>query len=680
MKTEPEHLQKDKMKLADAKQRVEELRRIINEHNHNYYVLNQPVITDFEFDLLLNELQTLEKNFPDLVTPDSPTMRVGSDLTEEFVQVRHRWPMMSLGNTYSEEELVDFGERVKRTLGYEPEYVCELKYDGVSISLTYENGALITAVTRGDGMVGDDVTVNVRTIRSIPVKVSAPGIPSSFVIRGEIYLPLKGFEEMNAVRRQKGEAPFANPRNAAAGTLKLLDPKIVASRPLDCFLYFLLGDRLPAGNHYDNIMAARSWGFRVTEVIERCSGIGEVIRFVREWETRRKQLPYDTDGVVVKVSSIEAQQLLGSTAKSPRWAIAYKYAAEQAVTELLSVDFQVGRTGNITPVANLRPVLLAGTTVKRASLHNSDQIELLGLHFGDSVIIEKGGEIIPKIVGVDPEQRAVDAAPVTFPENCPECSTPLVRNDGEANHYCPNYLHCPPQITRRIIHFVSRKAMDIEGLGEETVDLLWSNGLIHNVADLYDLKHEQLASLERMGDKSAANILTSLAESLSAPWYRKLFALGIRHVGETVAKTLAGAFPDIDKLMNATEEELRALPDIGPRICASVREYFADSDNIEIIRRLRAAGMTFEGTVQAGTVTGPLAGKTVVVSGTFERFTRDGIRAAIEAAGGKAAASVSGSTSFIVAGSDMGPAKRTKAVSLGIPIITEEEFVKMIKE
>ena len=668
------------MKLADAKRRIEELRQTINEHNHRYYVLNQPVITDFEFDLLLNELQTIEKNFPELVTPDSPTMRVGSDLTEEFVQVRHRWPMMSLGNTYSEEELADFGERVKKTLGYEPEYVCELKYDGVSISLTYENGALKTAVTRGDGTVGDDVTVNVRTIRSIPVKVSAPGIPSSFVIRGEIYLPRNGFEKMNATRLENGEAPFANPRNAAAGTLKLLDPKMVAARPLDCFLYFLLGDILPTGNHFDNIMAARSWGFRTTEVIERCSGIGEVISFVRDWETKRKQLPYDTDGVVVKVNSLEAQQLLGNTAKSPRWAIAYKYAAEQAVTELLSVDFQVGRTGNVTPVANLRPVLLAGTTVKRASLHNSDQIELLGLHFGDSVIIEKGGEIIPKIVGTDPERRAHDAAPVTFPEKCPECGTALIRNEGEANHYCPNYLHCPPQITRRIIHFVSRKAMDIEGLGEETVDLLWSNGLIHNVADLYYLKHEQLAALERMGDKSASNIISSLKESLSAPWNRKLFALGIRHVGETVAKTLAGAFPDIDRLMNAREEELLSLPDIGPRISASVREYFTDNDNIEIIGRLKAAGMTFEGAPQTASATGPLAGKTVVVSGTFEGFTRDGIKAAIEAAGGRAAGSVSGSTSFIVAGNDMGPAKRAKAESLGIPIITEEEFVKMIKE
>ena len=668
------------MKLSDAKLRVEELRKTIDEHNHRYYVLNQPVITDFEFDLLLNELQTLEKNFPELVTPDSPTMRVGSDLTDEFVQVQHRWPMMSLGNTYSEEELTEFGERVKRTLGQEPEYVCELKYDGVSISLTYENGVLSGAVTRGDGMVGDDVTVNVRTIRSIPVRINAPGAPSSFVVRGEIYLPLKGFNEMNAARMEKGEAPFANPRNAAAGTLKLLDPRMVAARPLDCFLYFLLGDSLPAGNHYDNIMAARSWGFRTPDVMERCSGMEEVISFIRKWETARKQLPYDTDGVVVKVNSLEAQRLLGSTAKSPRWAIAYKYAAEQAVTELLSVDFQVGRTGNVTPVANLRPVQLAGTTVRRASLHNSDQIELLGLHYGDSVIIEKGGEIIPKIVGVDAGKRAGDAAVVTFPEKCPECSTPLVRNEGEANHYCPNYLHCPPQITRRIIHFVSRKAMDIEGLGEETVELLWSNGLARNVADLYDLKHEQLASLDRMGDKSASNILASLAASLSAPWNRKLFALGIRHVGETVAKTLAGAFPDIGRLMDATEEELLTLPDIGPRISASVREYFSDEDNREIIRRLKAAGMTFEGAVQTRPSAGPLAGKTIVVSGTFEQYTREGIKAAIEAAGGKNAGSVSGNTSFIVAGSDMGQAKRAKAASLGIPVITEEEFVKMIKE
>jgi len=605
--------------------------------------------------------RTLEKKFPELVTPDSPTGRVGSDLTTEFIQVEHRWPMLSLGNTYSYEELKEFGERVKKTLGYEPEYVCELKYDGVSISLTYENGVLVKAVTRGDGTVGDDVTANVRTIRSIPLKVSAPDLPSLFVARGEIYLPRKGFEDMNAARQLNGEPPFANPRNAAAGAIKLLDSRIVASRPLDCFLYYLLGEKLPADNHYDNIMALRRWGFRTPDVIERFTGIEEVLGFISKWDSERRKLPYDTDGVVIKVNATDARQLLGTTAKSPRWAIAYKYAAEQAVTELLSVDFQVGRTGNVTPVANLRPVLLAGTTVRRASLHNSDQIGLLGLHYGDSVIIEKGGEIIPKIVAVDTSQRHPEAGVVVFPERCPECDTPLVRTEGEANHYCPNYLHCPPQITRRIIHFVSRKAMDIEGLGEETVEMLFSKGLIRNVADLYNLKHEQLAVLERMGDKSAANILSGLATSLAAPWNRKLFALGIRHVGETVAKTLAVAFPEIDRLIGAGEEELLSLPDIGPRIAGSVKEYFSDADNIEIINRLKAAGMTFEGVVATAAGNGPLAGKTVVVSGTFDGFTREGIKAAIEAAGGKATGSVTGNTSFVVAGSDMGPAKKGKS-------------------
>lgn len=668
------------MKLADAEKRAAELRRIINEHNHRYYVLNQPVISDFEFDILLNELQTIEKNFPVLVTPDSPTMRVGSDLTEEFTQAEHSWPMLSLSNTYSAPEVLEFVERVRRTLGYEPEYVCELKYDGVSISLTYEDGLLARAVTRGDGAVGDDVTVNVKTIRSIPVRVTAAGIPRAFTIRGEIYLPRKGFEEMNAARLVRGEPLFANPRNAAAGTLKLLDPRIVASRPLDCFLYYLLGENLPATTHYGNIMAARSWGFRTPDIMQLCSNADELLRFIARWEDERKQLPYDTDGVVIKVNSLEAQQLLGSTAKSPRWAIAFKYAAEQALTELLSVDFQVGRTGNVTPVANLRPVLLAGTTVKRASLHNSDQIELLGLHYGDSVVIEKGGEIIPKIVGVDTARRIDGSEAVSFPEKCPECSTLLVRTEGEANHYCPNYLHCPPQITRRIIHFASRKAMDIEGLGEETVELLYSNGLVRNIADLYDLKLEQLASLDRMGNKSASNILEGLRASLTAPWHRKLFALGIRHVGETVAKTLAAGFPDIQALMDASEEQIAALPEIGPRISTSVREYFADDENREIINRLKAAGMTFSGTVTGRAASGPLAGKNIVVSGTFRGFTREGIKAAVEAAGGKATSSVSGSTSFIIAGSDMGPSKLAKAIELGIPVITEEEFVKMIQE
>jgi DNA ligase (NAD+) len=667
------------MKLAEARKRAAELRKTIDEHNHRYYVLNQPVITDFEFDILLSELQTIEKNFPELQTDDSPTMRVGSDLTVEFSQHEHVYPMMSLANTYSESEVREFGGRVSKILGYVPEYVCELKYDGLSISLIYENGRLTRAVTRGDGTRGDDVTANIRTIRSIPVKVSSANVPQSFEMRGEIYLPRKGFEEMNAERSARGEPLFANPRNAASGTVKMLDPRVVASRPLECYLYYLLGETLPADNHYDNLMAARAWGFRITEVMGMCKDIDDVISFIHKWEKERKNLPYDTDGVVVKVNSLEAQAELGYTAKSPRWAIAYKYAAEQALTTLISVVFQVGRTGNITPVANLQPVLLAGTTVKRASLHNSDQIELLGLHYGDAVIIEKGGEIIPKIVTVVIEKRSPDAEPVGFPENCPECGTPLIRGEGEANHYCPNYLHCPPQITGRIIHFVSRKAMNIEGLGEETIELLYSESLIRTVADLYDLKKEQLSSLDRMGDKSAANIMAGLEKSLSAPYHKKLFALGIRHVGETVAKTLATGFSDIEKLMSATEEELTELAEIGPKIASSVREYFNDPENREIIRRLRVSGMEFSGPV-AVSAGGPLTGKTIVISGTFVNHSREELKALIEAHGGKAGTSVSGNTSYLLAGSDMGPAKKARAEQNGVPVITEDEFLKMIKE
>jgi DNA ligase (NAD+) len=668
------------MRLAEAKKRVEELKRTITEHNYNYYVLNQPVISDFEFDLLLNELETIEKKFPELRTPDSPTSRVGSDIITEFRQVKHVWPMLSLGNTYNTEEVYEFDERVRKVLGYGSEYVCELKYDGVSISLTYEGGRLIRAVTRGDGMVGDDVTLNVRTISSIPARVAAPGIPSSFVIRGEIFIPRKGFKAMNAERQARGEILFANPRNAAAGTIKLLDARIVASRPLDCYMYYLLGDQLPADNHYDNLIAARSWGFRTSDVMQRCNSMDEVISFLSAWESKRKQLPYDTDGVVIKVNSLAAQRILGSTAKSPRWAIAYKYAAEQAMTELLSVDFQVGRTGSVTPVANLRPVILAGTTVRRATLHNSDQIEMLGLYYGDTVIIEKGGEIIPKIVKVDISRRAEGTEKVTFPDRCPECGTALVRNEGEANYYCPNYLHCPPQITRRIIHFVSRKAMDIEGLGEETIELLYSRALIRNVADLYDLKHDQLAALPRLGSKSASNIIDGLQRSLTASYNRKLYALGIRYVGETVAKTLAAGFPDIDKLIAATGDQIASLPEVGPRISASVREYFSDSDNIDIIRRLRTAGMSFEGPAEKAAAKGQLSGMTIVISGTFTGFSREELKTMIEAAGGKTTASVSANTSFIVAGSDMGPSKRARALELGIKIISEDEFVKMIKE
>lgn len=667
------------MRPAEAKKRAEELRKIIEEHNHRYYILNQPVISDFEFDILLGELETIEKNFPELKSDDSPTTRVGSDLTLEFTQFDHTYPMLSLGNTYSESDVREFDERVRKILGYDPEYVCELKFDGVSISLTYEEGKLIRAVTRGDGARGDDVTVNIKTIRSIPLRLNASGVPASFVIRGEVYLPHKVFEAMNSERGARGEQLFANPRNAAAGTIKLLDPRVVASRPLDCFLYFLLGEELPADNHYDNLKAAHSWGFRISEVMQKCNDIDEVISFIHKWEPDRKKLPYDTDGVVIKVNSLEAQKHLGYTAKSPRWAIAYKYAAEQAFTQLISVAFQVGRTGNVTPVANLAPVLLAGTTVKRASLHNSDQIELLGLYYGDTVTIEKGGEIIPKIVGVDLKSRQKMSVKVTFPETCPECGTPLVRAEGEANHYCPNYLHCPPQITGRIIHFVSRKALNIDGLGEETIELLFSKGLIRTVADLYDLTHNQLSSLERMGDKSASNILTGLKRSLDAPYSRKLYALGIRHVGETVAKTLAAGFTDIDKLMDADVEEMTSLTEIGTKIAASVREYFSDPENIDIIRRLRTAGMTFSGTVSHD-LKGPLSGKVFVITGTFEKHSRDEMKSMVEENGGKVGSSVTGKTSFIIAGSDMGPSKKTKAVELGIKVISEDEFIKMIKE
>src|SRR5512133_2066989 len=564
-----------KMKLAVARNRAEELRKTIDEHNHRYYVLNQPVISDFEFDILLNELQTIEKNFPELQTDDSPTMRVGSDLTVEFSQHEHIYPMMSLGNTYSETEVREFGDRVSKILGYVPEYVCELKYDGLSISLIYENGKLIRAVTRGDGTRGDDVTANVRTIRSIPVRVSSADVPGIFEMRGEIYLPRRGFEEMNAERSARGEPLFANPRNAAAGTVKMLDPKIVASRPLDCYLYYLLGESLPSDNHFDNLMAAQGWGFRIPEVIERCKDIDAVMDFIHNWEKERKALPYDTDGVVVKVNSLEAQTALGYTAKSPRWAFAFKYAAEQALTTLVSVSFQVGRTGNITPVANLEPVLLAGTTVKRASLHNADQIALLDLHINDTVFVEKGGEIIPKIVGVDLEKRTSGSYKVEFISQCPECGTALVKNEGEANHFCPNYLHCPPQIKGRIEHFISRKAMDIEGLGEETVDLLFSNDLVRNFSDLYDLRLEQLIPLERLGRKSSENIIRSINKSKETPYHRVLFALGIRHVGETVAKTIAGRFRTIDEVINASAAQLTGVYEIGPKIAASIVSYFA---------------------------------------------------------------------------------------------------------
>ena len=668
------------MNQAEAKERIEMLRREIEEHNRRYYVLNQPVISDFEYDLLINELETLENKYPEFIVEGSPTQHPGSDITKEFRQYEHKYPMLSLGNTYSYEELRDFDSRLSKSVSGPVEYVCELKFDGASISITYINGIMTTAVTRGDGTKGDDVSVNVRTIKSIPVKIYAGGIPREFIVRGEILMPRSVFNELNEERAKEGVNLFANPRNAASGTLKILDPSIVASRKLDCMFYFLLGEDLPHRTHYENLMEAAGWGFKVADSIRICKNIEDVIRFIGSWENRRDALPYETDGVVIKVNSIDQQKELGFTAKSPRWAIAYKYKAEQAVTKLLSVSYQVGRTGTITPVANLEPVILAGTTVKRASLHNADQIFLLDLHFDDMVYVEKGGEIIPKIVGVDSSSRKENSKVVKFIDTCPECGTPLVKNEGEANHFCPNYLHCPPQIKGRIEHFISRRAMDIEGLGEETVDLLFSKGLIRNVADLYDLRLEQLIPLERMGEKSASNILNSIKGSVNIPYYRVLYALGIRHVGETVAKTLASRFKSLDELVAADEETLTGVREIGPKIASSIISYFRDPENIEIIRRLKSTGIQLSSETYNAYTGNSLDGKVIVISGVFRMHTRDEYRELIEKNGGKYSSSISGNTSFILAGDNMGPAKREKAEELGVQIINEAEFLKIIGE
>jgi len=666
------------MKKSEAKVRIEILRKEIEEHNNRYYVLNQPVISDFEFDLLLNELETLEKKFPEFIDPTSPTRRVGSDLTKEFEQFEHTYPMLSLGNTYSEEELRDFAGRINKSISGPVEYVCELKFDGASISIIYENGGISRALTRGDGNKGDDVTLNVKTIKSIPWKVTGSNVPSSFVVRGEIIMPRKVFNRLNEERQRSGQPQFANPRNAASGTLKLLDPRIVASRTLDCIVYFLLSEELPHGTHYENLHAAAGWGFQVPDSIRLCKNIEEVVQFISHWETERKNLPYDTDGVVVKVNSLDQQKELGFTAKSPRWAIAYKYKAEEAVTRLLSVTFQVGRTGNITPVANLEPVLLSGSTVKRATLHNEDQIALLDLHLNDMVYVEKGGEIIPKIVGVDKTFRNETNVRVTFISNCPECGTPLIKNEGEANHFCPNYLHCPPQIKGRIEHFISRKAMDIDGLGEETIDLLFSNNLVRNIADIYDLKAEQLVPLDRMGEKSATNIMNSIKKSIETPYSRVLFALGIRHVGETVAKTIAARFRTIDELMSAGTDQLTSVYEIGPKIANSIVAYFADKDNLAIIERLKAAGLKLISGEEAVATGNSLDGKTIVISGVFEKYTRDEYKEMIEKNGGKNSSSVSRNTSFILAGENMGQSKKEKADELGVAMISESEFLKLI--
>ncbi len=669
------------MKQSEAKEKIFKLRKELEKHNDLYYRQNSPVISDFEYDILMHELGTLEKKYPQFITEDSPTMRVGDDSDRAFGQYQHKYPMLSLGNTYNEEELREFIERIEKLSGESAQYVCELKFDGASISITYKYGKLFRALTRGDGINGDDVTLNIKTIKNIPHKIAVDGIPSEFTIRGEILMTREVFNRLNRDRSANGLEPFANPRNAAAGTLKTLDPKVVASRELICLVYYLLSDDTIHDNHFENLMEAKKWGFGVPDSVKICDNISSILDFINHWETGRKNLPYDIDGVVIKVNSLVQQEELGFTSKNPRWAISYKFKAEQVLTRLLSVSFQVGRTGSITPVANLEPVLLAGTTVKRATLHNADQIELLDLHTNDMVYVEKGGEIIPKIVGVDHLYRGVSSEKIGFITVCPECGTKLIRNEGEANHFCPNYLHCPPQIKGRIEHFISRKAMDIEGLGEETVDLLFSKGLVVNYADLYDLTFDQIISLDGFQEKAASNLLNSIKESREVPYNRLLFALGIRHVGETVAKIIAIKFCSIDELMTATHEQLIEINEIGPKIAASVINFFKDNENLAVIERLRKKGLNLMSNDENDkAISDSLTGKTIVISGLFTTHTREEYKAMIESHGGKNGSSISSNTSFVLAGSNMGPAKREKALKAGIPLINETDFLKLIGE
>lgn len=669
------------MTIAEASQRVEQLRNAIEKHNNSYYVLANPSISDFEYDALMRELMALEEQFPELQDASSPSQRVGSDLSEEFVQVDHHYPMLSLGNTYSEEEVRDFDQRVRKLLdGEEPEYICELKFDGTAINLIYKNGILVQAVTRGDGIKGDDVTANVKTIRSIPLKLTGNDFPAEFEMRGEIILTHKAFQKMNETRAAKGEQLFANPRNAAAGTLKLQNSAEVARRGLDCYLYYVLGEELPYESHYENLKKAKEWGFKISEFSKKCRSIEEIFQFIEHWDTARKELPFDTDGVVLKVNSYAQQETLGFTAKIPRWAIAYKFKAEQAYTRLVSVDFQVGRTGAVTPVANLEPVFLAGTTVKRASLHNQDQIQLLDLHMGDMVAVEKGGEIIPKIVGVDIKQRPLSSSPIAFLTRCPECGSELFRPEDEARHFCPNDQGCPPQIVGRMVHFISRDAMNIDGLGEETIELLYRQGLALTPADLYDLTLEQLLPLDRMGAKSASNIISSIEASKEVSFSRVLFALGIRYVGKTTAKKLAEHFRTIEALESASLDELITVEEVGARIAGSVQKFFADERAINLMERLKNAGLSmYLPQKSAQTISEKLKGLTFVISGTFPDISRDDIKELIEQHGGKMLAAVSGNLNYLVAGEKIGPAKLKKANDLGVNIISKDELYNMFK-
>lgn len=680
------------MKAEEAKKRINELTKQLNKHNYNYYVRSAPVISDYEFDMLMEELIRLEQEYPEYAQANSPSKRIGGDLTKEFPTVAHTIPMLSLANTYSEEEIAAFDQRVKKSLGNEIEYVCELKYDGVAISIRYEDGEFIRAVTRGDGTKGDDVSANVRTIRSVPLQLHGE-FPPVFEIRGEIFLPHAGFKKINQKREAEGDDLFANPRNAASGSLKMQDSKEVALRPLDCIFYNLQGDDLPHKNHYDNLMEARNWGFKISDYIIRANSIEDIFAFINEMATERSQLSFDIDGVVIKVNDYAKQKQLGNTAKSPRWAIAYKFMAEQAVTRLLSVTYQVGRTGAVTPVANLDPVLLAGTTVKRASLHNADIIEKLGLREGDMVVVEKGGDIIPKITGVKEELRSRDSKKIRFISHCPECGARLRKSEGEAIHYCPDEDHCPPQIKGRIEHFISRRAMDIDSLGEGKIEILYDHGLINNAADLYKLKYEDLLGLEKVyeagegkkerkvsfREKSSKNIIAGIKASLEIPFERVLFALGIRYVGETVARILARHFGSIDALAQADKESLVAIHEIGERIAESVVKYFNDPNKLELVSKLKEAGVQMEIREEELPASNILDGKSFVISGTFEDYPRDELKDMIEYYGGKFTSSLSSKTNYLLAGDKAGPAKLEKAGKYNIPVIDLDTFFDMIK-
>ncbi|MCI5817250.1 MAG: NAD-dependent DNA ligase LigA [Paraprevotella sp.] len=665
----------------DYKNRILDLRRQLHEHNNRYYVLNSPIISDMEFDMLMHELQDLEAQHPDMFDENSPTQRVGSDLNKEFTQVTHKYPMLSLSNTYSQQDVANFYDSVSRGLGGESfDICCELKYDGLSISLTYVDGRLIRAVTRGDGVHGDDVTANVRTIRSIPLVLNDGDWPREFEIRGEVLMPWRVFDRLNEEREAAGEPLFANPRNAASGTLKSQNTALVASRKLDAYLYYLLGDNLPSDNHYDNLVHARRWGFKISEGMSVAKTPEDIYNYIQHWDTERKQLPVATDGIVLKVNSLRQQRVLGYTAKSPKWAIAYKFKAERECTRLDEVTFQVGRTGAVTPVAIMQPVLLAGTTVKRATLNNEDFIRSLDLHIGDYVYVEKGGEIIPKIVGVDIDRRPLIAQPVTFVRKCPECGATLVRYEGEAAWYCPNDTQCPPQIKGRIEHFISRKAMNIDSLGPETVDDYFRHKLINNVADLYDINVQQING-DGSRQKSASKIINSIAASIKVPFERVVFALGIRFVGETSARLLARHFKTMDSLASADIAQLTEVEGIGDVIARSVMTYFRNQSNIDIINRLKAHGVQMAlSEEQMHKTSDILSGKTIVISGVFTHHSRDEYKLMIESHGGRNASSISGKTSFVLAGDNMGPSKLQKAEKLGVPVINEDDFLKMINE